>query len=254
VVSGPGQVQNNFNANPAVSQSLNLLRQGKSTVQSGNLLTLPVGGGLLYVQPVYVSGAGNTSYPLLQKVLVSFGDKIGFADTLDQALDQVFGGNSGASAGDAGTPGSGGGGTGAAQSPQQRLRQALADAQQAIADGQAALAKQDFAAYGQAQQRLQQALQQAVDAEAAGGGSTPAPSGGPSATVTSSATPTPSARTTPSATSTPSATTPVATTPPSATTPASGAAAPRSASSTSAPAPSSAAPSSGAPSPTGSGG
>jgi uncharacterized membrane protein (UPF0182 family) len=196
VVSGPGQVQNNFNANPAVSQSLNLLRQGKSTVQSGNLLTLPVGGGLLYVQPVYVSGAGNTSYPLLQKVLVSFGDKIGFADTLDQALDQVFGGDSGASAGDAGTPGAGGGGTtgGATQTPQQRLRQALAEAQQAITDGQAALAKQDFAAYGQAQQRLQQALQRAVDAEAAigAGGSTPRPS--------ASATPTPSGSATPSVT------------------------------------------------------
>ena len=103
VVSGPGQVQNNFNANPTVSQQLNLLRQGGSTkVESGNLLTLPVGGGLLYVQPVYVRGTGTTSYPLLQKVLVSFGDKIGFGDTLDEALDQVFGGNSGATAGDAG--------------------------------------------------------------------------------------------------------------------------------------------------------
>ena len=205
VVSGPGQVQNNFNANPAVSQNLNLLRQGNSKVESGNLLTLPVGGGLLYVQPVYVRGAGNTSYPLLQKVLVSFGDKIGFADTLDQALDQVFGGDSGASAGDAGTPGASGGGTtgnggGATQTPQQRLRAALAEAQQAITDGQAALAKGDFAGYGQAQQRLQQALQRALDAEAAASRqSTPAPTpsgspstppASPSATAAPSATPT----------------------------------------------------------------
>ncbi|GMA88514.1 hypothetical protein GCM10025868_37640 [Angustibacter aerolatus] len=74
VVSGPGQVQNNFNSNTTVSSALNLLRQGNSKVESGNLLTLPVGGGLLYVQPVYVRGSGSggsTSYPLLQKVLVS---------------------------------------------------------------------------------------------------------------------------------------------------------------------------------------
>jgi uncharacterized membrane protein (UPF0182 family) len=199
VVSGPGQVQNNFNANPAVSQNLNLLRQGNSKVESGNLLTLPVGGGLLYVQPVYVRGAGVTSYPLLQKVLVSFGDKIGFADTLDQALDQVFGGDSGASAGDAGTPGSGApGGTGgtATQTPQERLRQALAEAQQAITDGQAALAKQDFAAYGEAQRRLQQALQRAVDADAAadrGAGATASPSASPSGSPSVSPSASPSA-------------------------------------------------------------
>ncbi len=188
VVSGPGQVQNNFNSNTTVSNTLNLLRQGGSTkVENGNLLTLPVGGGLLYVQPVYVRGTGQTSYPLLQKVLVSFGDKIGFADTLDQALDQVFGGNSGASAGDAGAGGGGGGGGGGGETttPQQQLKQALADAQKAIQDGQAALAKGDFTAYGAAQKALQQALQRAIDAE----NQASTPSGGATASPTSPATP-----------------------------------------------------------------
>ena len=53
------------------------------------------------MQPVYVKSSGSTSFPLLKKVLVAFGDQVGFANTLDEALDQVFGGNSGASAGDA---------------------------------------------------------------------------------------------------------------------------------------------------------
>jgi len=195
VVSGPGQVQNNFNANANVSQNLNLLRQGNSKVESGNLLTLPVGGGLLYVQPVYVRGAGTTSYPLLQKVLVSFGDKIGFADTLDEALNQVFGGNSGAAAGDGNIAG---GSTpppsgGAAQTAQQQLKAALADAQTAIKDGQAALAKQDFTAYGQAQKALQDALARAVAAEAKvpAGTATPAPGATASPSPTATATPTP---------------------------------------------------------------
>ncbi|WNB86137.1 UPF0182 family protein [Cellulomonas sp. ATA003] len=95
-VSGPGQVQNQFNSDPTVSRELNLLRQGDSTVRNGNLLTLPVGGGLLYVQPVYVQSSSGTQYPLLRKVLVAFGDEVGFADTLGEALDQVFGGDSGA--------------------------------------------------------------------------------------------------------------------------------------------------------------
>ena len=98
-VSGPGQVQNNFNSDGTASQVLNLLSQQGSQVIKGNLLTLPVGGGLLYVQPVYVQSSSGTQYPLLRKVLVSFGDKIGFADTLSEALDQVFGGDSGATTG-----------------------------------------------------------------------------------------------------------------------------------------------------------
>ena len=98
-VSGPGQVQNNFNSDGNASQVLNLLSQQGSQVIKGNLLTLPVGGGLLYVQPVYVQSSSGTQYPLLRKVLVSFGDKIGFADTLKEALNQVFGGESGATTG-----------------------------------------------------------------------------------------------------------------------------------------------------------
>lgn len=186
-IPGPGQVQNNFNSDPTVSQELNLLRQGKTDVINGNLLTLPVGGGLLYVQPVYVKSTGETSYPLLQKVLVAFGDKIAFEDTLDQALDQLFGGDSGATAGDNNVPGTGGGtsgggdggtgtdtgagtgsGTGSGSSgstDNAALQSALQQAKQALTDREAALKAGDWAAYGEADARLQQALQAAIAAE-----------------------------------------------------------------------------------------
>ncbi|WP_241655437.1 UPF0182 family protein [Actinomyces oricola] len=99
-VAGPGQVQNNFDSNQVASPALNLLSQQGSQVIKGNLLTLPVGGGLLYVQPVYVQSSQGTQYPLLRKVLVAFGDRVGFADTLSEALDQIFGGDSGATTGE----------------------------------------------------------------------------------------------------------------------------------------------------------
>src|SRR5690606_11522977 len=94
-VPGPGQVQNTYNSDPAVVPQLNLLQQGESEVLYGNLLTLPVGGGLLYVQPVYVQSSEGTQLPLLQKVLVTFGDSVAFEDTLTEALDVIFGGDSG---------------------------------------------------------------------------------------------------------------------------------------------------------------
>ena len=159
-IAGPSQVASNFEANPTVALSLSLLRQGGSDVVLGNLLTLPVGGGLLYVQPVYVRATANTAaYPLLQKVLVSFGEKIGFDDTLRGALDQVFGGDSGSRdiPGTDAQPGTGSGGN--------DLQQALESAQRALADAQAALTRGDFAAYGKAQDRLKAAIEAAVNAQ-----------------------------------------------------------------------------------------
>ena len=159
-VAGPSQVASNFEAKPEVANSLSLLRQGGSDVVLGNLLTLPVGGGLLYVQPVYVRATANSAaYPLLQKVLVSFGDQIGYDDTLKGALDQVFGGNSGTAAGGQSTNGSTGVTTNSS------LANSLASAKKAYADGLAALAKGDFAAYDKAQKRLKSALDAAINAQ-----------------------------------------------------------------------------------------
>ena len=157
-IPGPSQIASNFEAKPEVANALSLLRQGGSDVVLGNLLTLPVGGGLLYVQPVYVRATSNdAAYPLLQKVLVSFGDVIGFDSSLKGALDQVFG----AGAGNAST------GTAPITSDSSAdLSTALAAARQALADGQTALAKGDFAAYGRAQDRLKAAIAAAIAAQA----------------------------------------------------------------------------------------
>ena len=159
-IAGPSQVASNFEAKPEVANSLSLLRRGGSDVVLGNLLTLPVGGGLLYVQPVYVKATSNTSaYPLLQKVLVSFGDQIGYDDTLKGALDQVFGGNSGTTSGSTTTNGS----TGVTSNSS--LANSLASAKKAYADGLAALARGDFAEYDKAQKRLKSALDAAINAQ-----------------------------------------------------------------------------------------
>ncbi|WP_138442463.1 UPF0182 family protein [Sinomonas susongensis] len=204
-VPGPGQVQSRFDSDPSVSTSLNLLRQGASKVQAGNLLTLPVGGGLLYVEPVYVQSTGSTSYPTLQRVLVAFGDKVGFAATLDEALKSLFGGNAGASAGDAGnnnattttpTPPSS---SSAAANANAQLNQALQDAKKAMSDSQSALQSGNFADYGAAQQRLNDAVTRALTAEASlqaaqGQGSSTAPS-----TSSPSPSPSPSSSASPSA-------------------------------------------------------
>ena len=161
-IAGPSQVSSNFEAKPEVATSLSLLRQGGSDVVLGNLLTLPVGKGLLYVQPVYVRATGNTAaYPLLQKVLVSFGDQIGFSETLQGALDQVFGGNSGTTVSDnqQSTATSGGVGT------SQAIRAAISSLQAAYADLEAAQKRLDGAAQDKARARVKAAIAALISAQ-----------------------------------------------------------------------------------------
>ncbi|MFT3799499.1 UPF0182 family protein [Microbacterium sp.] len=164
-VPGPGQVQNTFNSDQAISSQINLLKQGQSEVLNGNLLTLPVGGGLLYVQPVFVQASSGTKLPTLRKILVAFGDEVAFEDTLQEALDALFGGDSGANTGDGGTSTpspspteSGEGGTDGGTGIDVAFQAALQDAKQAMLDRQAAMEAGDWTAYGEADARLTAAL------------------------------------------------------------------------------------------------
>ncbi|MGY1844144.1 UPF0182 family membrane protein [Modestobacter sp. SYSU DS0875] len=177
---GPLQVQNAFESNNQVRPDLTLFNSDNSEPVFGNLLTLPIGdAGLVYVEPLYVQGTGAGGFPLLQKVLVNYQDRIGYANTLAEALTQVFGEGAGEAAPDsdgvegdtpapdepadpgASPPAEGGGG-----SP--TLEAALADidaALDALADAQR---NADFAAIGQAQADLQAAVEAYQAAQAAG--------------------------------------------------------------------------------------
>jgi uncharacterized membrane protein (UPF0182 family) len=98
-IDGPGQSFNAMTTNETVSAALrNFTAQGSSQASFGNLLTLPLGGGLLYAMPIYAQRPGNVgSYPVLRFVVVRFGQSVGFGTSLQAALDQVFRGNAGAS-------------------------------------------------------------------------------------------------------------------------------------------------------------
>lgn len=174
-VPGPGQVQNTYNSDTSVVPQLNLLQQGESQVIYGNLLTLPVGGGLLYVQPVYVQSSEGTKLPRLQKVLVAFGDKVAFEDTLTAALDALFGGDSGATGGDDQVeptqpdPDTGEVPTTEPTTPTDAEADALAEAQQALLDRDAALKSGDLTKFAEADKRLTDAVNTLLELEGASG-------------------------------------------------------------------------------------
>lgn len=101
-IAGPNQTASAITADEKVSAKLlPYQNRGSASATHGNLLTLPMGGGLLYVQPIYAQRqTGSGSYPVLRFVAVRFGEHVGIGDTLQQALDQVFGGDAGAQTGE----------------------------------------------------------------------------------------------------------------------------------------------------------
>ena len=194
-IPGPGQVANKFATDDAIRGVLLPLNQPTSgaRAQYGNLLTLPLGGGLLYVQPIYsvrTSGAG--SYPVLRYVLVSFGDRVAYGVTLSEALTKVFNTQV-----DTGEPDQNNNNS---NNPPANatVKQALAEAQAAYTAAQAALKASDLAGYQTQVNKMKAAIDRAV---AAG------------AVVTPSATPTPKPTGTP--TGTPSTTPTSPSSPPS---------------------------------------
>lgn len=163
-VQGPQQVQSELNGVDKVAEFVRNLRGTDSDIEYGNLLTVPLDGGFLYIEPVYARG-GNANYPLLKMVAASYGGgKPVFEESLTQALNAVFGAEAGEPPVTNPPPGD------TTQPPptgSTALKQAIADAQKAYDDGQAALKKPDWAAYAKAQDELQAALQRAAEADAA---------------------------------------------------------------------------------------
>nr|WP_165986742.1 UPF0182 family protein [Streptomyces sp. YIM 98790] len=161
---GPKQVQSRWNAEPEIAERINLLRRGDSEIEYGNLLTVPLGDDLLYVEPVYVRGAG-ANYPRMQRVLASYGEELAFEPTLDQALNVLFGvTESGEEPEEPEEPPAEG------EEPEEppaeeTLADLIGQALQAQEDADTALAEGDWAAYGEAQERLRQAMERIAELE-----------------------------------------------------------------------------------------
>jgi uncharacterized protein len=89
LVYGTEQIESLIDQDPKISQQISLWnRQGLSAVK-GNLLVIPIERSLLYVEPLYLEAQQN-SLPTLGRVIVVYRDRISMAETLTQALENIF--------------------------------------------------------------------------------------------------------------------------------------------------------------------
>ncbi|MEV4762973.1 UPF0182 family protein [Micromonospora chokoriensis] len=199
-ISGPVQVHQQMTNNANIRQQLNLLSSNQAQVQYGNLLSLPFADGMLYVEPVYVKSNQQDAYPLLQKVLLSYGDGgsfVALADNINDGIKQLVEQGKKAGQGAPPTPPPGGNPTNPTPTPTPSgaatptptptpsagtppptgdLAAAADRVQTAITEVRAAQASGDFERYGRALKALDEALTAFQQAQQAAGNASGSPS------------------------------------------------------------------------------
>ena len=89
-IYGPEQIESRINQNTVIAQQLSLWDQRGSRVYRGNLLVIPMGNSILYVEPLYLQ-ADSSKLPELKRVIAGFGNKTVMEPSLDEALISLFG-------------------------------------------------------------------------------------------------------------------------------------------------------------------
>jgi hypothetical protein len=87
---GPRQIEVLVEQDPLISQQFSLWRTGGSEVWTGHLHLVPVGNRLLYIEPVFLVASEN-AIPLLQRVVVSDGERVAMTETVADAIAQLGG-------------------------------------------------------------------------------------------------------------------------------------------------------------------
>jgi uncharacterized membrane protein (UPF0182 family) len=183
---GPKQVEARIDQDPVISAQLSLWNQQGSSVIRGNLLVIPLGHSLLYVEPLYLQAASGR-IPELRRVIVSTGERIVMAENLGLALAELVGrevldedalAELAAPDGQPLPPSTGGGAAAPADSPAipGTVAELVIRANTEYNAAQESLRSGNWAAYGEGMDRLRATLAQLAEQTGVGGPSpTPTP-------------------------------------------------------------------------------
>lgn len=90
-VHGPLMIEARIDQDSTISPQFTLWGQKGSGVLRGNLIVVPIDNSLLYVEPIYIKADNPNSLPEMKRVIVAYEDKVVMEETLDGALDKIFG-------------------------------------------------------------------------------------------------------------------------------------------------------------------
>ena len=87
---GPMQIESRIDQDQNISKDLTLWNQQGSHVLRGSIIALPLAGGFLYVESIYIQ-ATEARMPQLKKVVLAVGDRLIYRDTFEEAFADLTG-------------------------------------------------------------------------------------------------------------------------------------------------------------------
>jgi uncharacterized membrane protein (UPF0182 family) len=158
LIYGPRQIEARIDQDADISQQLTLWSQRGSNVIRGNLLVLPMGRSVLYVEPLYLR-AEKGALPELKRVIVAHGNRITMDVNLMEALQLLFTEGTSVETVSGGPSRTATSPPGAAAAPRAAAGNAAAQALEILKQADAALRRGDWSGYGEAMHRLRQTLE-----------------------------------------------------------------------------------------------
>lgn len=197
LVFGPKQIEARIDQDPTISSLLSLWNQQGSQVIRGNLLVIPIGESLLYVEPLYLQAATG-KIPELKRVILATSDRVIMAENLGLALAELFGQNILADTKLAELAVSGDGELAAEAAPVEReevevdlaassLEELIVEANSRYSRAQEALTSGNWAAYGAELEGLERVLERMLDLSGFSAEPTPEPTPEPAPSPTPAA-------------------------------------------------------------------
>lgn len=151
LVDGAQQAGQRIEQDADIAQQLSLWRGDGSDVIKGDMLVVPIETSILYIQPIFLEENGG-AFPEFRRVAVVFADRVEWDDSLEGALELVFGPDDGSGEPPTDPPTGGG-----------MIEDLIADAQEAFDNAEAALRAGDLASYQSWVEEAQRILDQIAE-------------------------------------------------------------------------------------------
>jgi len=89
LVFGPSQIDAFIDQNTKIAQQFTLWNQLGSQVVRGRMILIPVTGGIVYIQPVYLKAAMGVAIPQLQRIILNKGEVTVMEPSLEEDLEKL---------------------------------------------------------------------------------------------------------------------------------------------------------------------
>ena len=86
LVFGPSQIDAFIDQNTKIAEQFTLWNQLGSQVIRGRMILIPVRGGVVYIQPIYLKAAAGVAIPQLQRLILNKGEITVMEPSLEQGL------------------------------------------------------------------------------------------------------------------------------------------------------------------------